>query len=196
MRVLHASRPVSLSLAYCMLTHRYHYHWCWSLGSVGMLKPNWCIWEMNFSKHRCLGQEWHRLLEAVEMTVSRSILCLGFVVLIWRIGRPISIAQLPSRLVWLGACYFYLSYFSSFLPFCLSFNQNTNDSLPGIISVVIYMISALNYHTSTIQLDTQGRYFWIIYFLQTIETRIAKWIAWVPMHLLIAQYCTFESSFL
>ena len=43
-----------------------------SLGSVGMLKPNW--WEMNFLKHRCLGQEWRRLLEAVEMTVNHSLL--------------------------------------------------------------------------------------------------------------------------
>ena len=33
-----------------------------------------------FSKHRCLGQEWHRLLEAVEKTVSRSFLYLWFVV--------------------------------------------------------------------------------------------------------------------
>ena len=35
---------------------------------------------MNFSKHRCLGQEWRRLLEAAENTVSLSFLCLGFVV--------------------------------------------------------------------------------------------------------------------
>ena len=33
-----------------------------------------------FSKHRCLGQEWRRLLEAAEKTASRSFLCLGFVV--------------------------------------------------------------------------------------------------------------------
>ena len=33
-----------------------------------------------FSKHRCLGQEWRRLLEAAEKTVSRSFLCLWFVV--------------------------------------------------------------------------------------------------------------------
>ena len=33
-----------------------------------------------FSKHRCFGQEWRRLLEAAEKTVSRSFLCLGFVV--------------------------------------------------------------------------------------------------------------------
>ena len=33
-----------------------------------------------FSKHRCPGQEWRRLLEAAKMTVSRSFLCLGFVV--------------------------------------------------------------------------------------------------------------------
>ena len=32
-----------------------------------------------FSKHRCLGQEWGRLLEAAEKTVSGSFLCLGFV---------------------------------------------------------------------------------------------------------------------
>ena len=32
-----------------------------------------------FLKHRCLGQEWRRLLEAAEKTVSRSFLCLGFV---------------------------------------------------------------------------------------------------------------------
>ena len=31
-----------------------------------------------FSKHRCLGQEWRRLLEAAEKTVSRSFLCLWF----------------------------------------------------------------------------------------------------------------------
>ena len=35
---------------------------------------------MNFSKDRCLGQEWRRLLEAAEKTVSRSFLCLGSVV--------------------------------------------------------------------------------------------------------------------
>ena len=33
-----------------------------------------------FSKHRLLGQECRRLLEAAEKTVSRSFLCLGFVV--------------------------------------------------------------------------------------------------------------------
>ena len=33
-----------------------------------------------FSKHRCPGQEWRRLLEAAEKTVSRYFLCLGFVV--------------------------------------------------------------------------------------------------------------------
>ena len=33
-----------------------------------------------FSKHRCLGQEWRRLLEAAEKTISRSFLCLWFVV--------------------------------------------------------------------------------------------------------------------
>ena len=33
-----------------------------------------------FSKHRCLGQECRRLLEAAEKEVSRSFLCLGFVV--------------------------------------------------------------------------------------------------------------------
>ena len=33
-----------------------------------------------FSKHWCLGQEWRRLLEAAEKTVSRSFLCLWFVV--------------------------------------------------------------------------------------------------------------------
>ena len=32
-----------------------------------------------FSKHRCPGQERRRLLEAAEKTVSRSFLCLGFV---------------------------------------------------------------------------------------------------------------------
>ena len=30
----------------------------------------------------------------------------------------------------LSLCHFYLSYFSSFLPLCFSFYQNTNDSLP------------------------------------------------------------------
>ena len=33
-----------------------------------------------FSKHRCLGQEWRRLLEAAEKEVSCSFLCLWFVV--------------------------------------------------------------------------------------------------------------------
>ena len=33
-----------------------------------------------FSKHRCLGQECRRLLEAAEEEVSRSFLCLWFVV--------------------------------------------------------------------------------------------------------------------
>ena len=33
-----------------------------------------------FSKHRCPGQECRRLLEAAKRTVSRSFLCLGFVV--------------------------------------------------------------------------------------------------------------------
>ena len=33
-----------------------------------------------FSKHRCLGQEYRRLLEAAEKTVSRSFLCLRLVV--------------------------------------------------------------------------------------------------------------------
>ena len=33
-----------------------------------------------FSKHRCLGQECRRLLEAAEKKVSRSFLCLWFVV--------------------------------------------------------------------------------------------------------------------
>ena len=32
------------------------------------------------SKHRCLGQECRRLLEAAEKEVSRSFLCLWFVV--------------------------------------------------------------------------------------------------------------------
>ena len=36
------------------------------------------------SKHRCPGQEWRRLLEAAKRTVSRSFLCLGFVV-IWSV---------------------------------------------------------------------------------------------------------------
>ena len=35
---------------------------------------------MILSKHRCLGQECRRLLEAAEKTVSRSFLCLWFVV--------------------------------------------------------------------------------------------------------------------
>ena len=34
----------------------------------------------DFSKPQCLGQEWRRLLEAAEKTVSRSFLCLWFVV--------------------------------------------------------------------------------------------------------------------
>ena len=33
---------------------------------------------MTFLKHRCLGQELHRLSEAAEKTVSRSFLCLEF----------------------------------------------------------------------------------------------------------------------
>ena len=33
-----------------------------------------------FSKHRCLGQECRRLLEAAEKTVSRLFLCLWFIV--------------------------------------------------------------------------------------------------------------------
>ena len=33
-----------------------------------------------FSKHRCLGQQFRRLLEAAEKEVSRSFLCLWFVV--------------------------------------------------------------------------------------------------------------------
>ena len=33
-----------------------------------------------FSKHRCLGQECRRLLEAAENKVGRSFLCLWFVV--------------------------------------------------------------------------------------------------------------------
>ena len=33
-----------------------------------------------FSKHRCPGQEWRRLLEAAKRTVSRSFLCLVFLV--------------------------------------------------------------------------------------------------------------------
>ena len=33
-----------------------------------------------FSKHLCLGQEWHNLLEAAEKTGSHSFLCLWFVV--------------------------------------------------------------------------------------------------------------------
>ena len=33
-----------------------------------------------FSKHRCLGQEWRHLLEAAEKTVNRSFLYLGFIV--------------------------------------------------------------------------------------------------------------------
>ena len=33
-----------------------------------------------FSKHRCLGQEYGRLLKAAKRTVSRSFLCLGFFV--------------------------------------------------------------------------------------------------------------------
>ena len=36
--------------------------------------------DMNFLKLWCLGQEWRRWLEAAEKTVSRSFLCLGFVV--------------------------------------------------------------------------------------------------------------------
>ena len=35
---------------------------------------------MILSKHRCLGQECRRLLEAAENEVSRSFLCLWFVV--------------------------------------------------------------------------------------------------------------------
>ena len=33
-----------------------------------------------FLKHRCLGQEYRRLLAAAEKTVSRTFLCLRFVV--------------------------------------------------------------------------------------------------------------------
>ena len=33
-----------------------------------------------FSKHRCPGQEWRLMLEAAKTTVSRSFLCLRFVV--------------------------------------------------------------------------------------------------------------------
>ena len=35
---------------------------------------------MSLSKRQCLGQECRRLLEVAEKTVSRSFLCLGFVV--------------------------------------------------------------------------------------------------------------------
>ena len=41
-----------------------------------------------FSKHQCLGQDHRRLLEAPEETVSRSFLCLGFIV-----GQSVIVSQ-------------------------------------------------------------------------------------------------------
>ena len=51
-----------------------------------------------FSTHRCLGKERRRLLEAAKRTVSRSFLCLEFIVFSWQIGPVNSIVQLPSQL--------------------------------------------------------------------------------------------------
>ena len=47
-----------------------------------------------FSKDRCPGQEWRRLLEAAKRTVSRSFLCLVFVV---SVGHA---SQTESRYMW------------------------------------------------------------------------------------------------
>ena len=42
-----------------------------------------------FSKHRCPGQEWRRLLEAAKRMVKQSFLCLAFVV-----SRSVMLAEL------------------------------------------------------------------------------------------------------
>ena len=63
-----------------------------------------------FSRHRCLGQEWRRLLEAAEKTVSRSFQCLGFVVIqsVMLVERFVCFAGQNALLcgedVWLRMC--------------------------------------------------------------------------------------------
>ena len=62
-----------------------------------------------FSKHQCLGQECRHLLEAAEKTVSRSFLCLWFVVsqsvmLVERLFFVEQNALLCGEDVWLCMC--------------------------------------------------------------------------------------------
>ena len=62
-----------------------------------------------FSKHRCLGQEFCRLLEDAEKTESRSFLCLWFVVsqsvmLVERLFFAEQNALLCGEDVWLCMC--------------------------------------------------------------------------------------------
>ena len=61
-----------------------------------MLQRNWL--ELNFSKNRCLWQEWRRWLKTAERPVTRWFLRLGFVSLRSQIGRVTFIPQLSSRL--------------------------------------------------------------------------------------------------
>ena len=57
-----------------------------------------------FTKHRCLGQECRRLLEAAEKTVSRSFLCLWFVVS--RSVMPVEqfVCFAEHNALWCGGC--------------------------------------------------------------------------------------------
>ena len=64
-----------------------------------------------FSKHRCLGQECCRLLEVAEKEVSRSFLCLWFVVsesvmLVERLFFAEQNALFYGEDVWLCTCGF------------------------------------------------------------------------------------------
>ena len=64
-----------------------------------------------FSKHRCPGQECRRLLEAAEKTVSRSFLCLGFIVsqsvIVSRMACLFCGAECVVRCVCGGLCEYY-----------------------------------------------------------------------------------------
>ena len=67
------------------------------------------------SKHRCLGQECRRLLEAAEKIVSRSFLCLGFVVsqsvIASRTACLFCVAECVARCMCGGWCEYYYYYY-------------------------------------------------------------------------------------
>ena len=107
-----------------------------NLGSASLLKPDW--WEMNFSEHRCLGQERRRLLEAPEKTVSRSFLCLLFAVSQSVIRAERFVCFAGQNALWCGedvwlclcSCICVVSMIITCpygLPFCNNYNINTKN---------------------------------------------------------------------